>query len=100
MKSFAVLEPTADGFRNYYGKASERSPAEALVERASMLTLTVPETTALIGGLRVLTPMKAAPLSACSRIVRGLEQRLLRKSTRHVRRVAEIAEVGRRLRGI
>jgi catalase-peroxidase len=49
-----VLEVTADGFRNYYAKSSERSPADALVERASMLSLTVPETTALIGGLRVL----------------------------------------------
>ncbi len=54
VKSVAVLEPTADGFRNYYAKPSERSPAEALVERASLLSLTVPETTALIGGLRVL----------------------------------------------
>jgi catalase-peroxidase len=54
VKSVAVLEPTADGFRNYYAKSSQRSPAEALVERASLLSLTVPETTALIGGLRVL----------------------------------------------
>ena len=54
VKSFAVLEVTADGFRNYYAKSSERSPADALVERASMLSLTVPETAALIGGLRVL----------------------------------------------
>ena len=54
VKSFAMLEVTADGFRNYYAKSSERSPAEALVERASMLSLTVPETTALVGGLRVL----------------------------------------------
>ncbi len=52
--SFAFLEPTADGFRNYFGPAQRRSPAEALVERAALLTLTVPETTALVGGLRVL----------------------------------------------
>ena len=52
--SFAVLEPTEDGFRNYYGKDSERSPAEALVDRANMLTLTVPEMTVLIGGMRAL----------------------------------------------
>ena len=52
--SFAVLEPTADGFRNYYGKGQTRSPAELLVERASLLTLTVPETTVLVGGLRAL----------------------------------------------
>jgi catalase-peroxidase len=52
--SFAVLEPTADGFRNYFGKDATRSPAELLVDRASNLTLTVPEMTVLVGGLRVL----------------------------------------------
>jgi len=52
--SFAALEPVADGFRNYYGKAALRSPAEMLVDKASLLTLTVPEMTALVGGLRVL----------------------------------------------
>jgi catalase-peroxidase len=54
VKSFAVLEPTADGFRNYFGKGNEKSPAEALVDRASMLTLTVPEMTVLVGGMRAL----------------------------------------------
>ena len=54
VQSFAVLEPTADGFRNYFGKGNRRSPAEMLVDRANMLTLSVPEMTALIGGLRVL----------------------------------------------
>ena len=52
--SFAVLEPTADGFRNFYGEGNYLSPAEMLVDRANMLTLTVPEMTVLIGGLRVL----------------------------------------------
>jgi catalase-peroxidase len=52
--SFAVLEPTADGFRNYFGKGSRRSPAELLVDRASLLTLTVPEMTVLVGGMRAL----------------------------------------------
>lgn len=52
--SFALLEPTADGFRNYYGDGNTRSPAEMLVERANLLTLTVPEMTVLVGGLRVL----------------------------------------------
>ena len=52
--SFAVLEPTADGFRNFYGKGNRLSPAEALVERANLLTLTVPEMTVLVGGLRSL----------------------------------------------
>ncbi len=52
--SFAVLEPTADGFRNFVGKARGRSPAELLVERAHLLTLTAPEMTVLLGGMRVL----------------------------------------------
>ena len=54
VQSFAVLEPTADGFRNYFGKANDRSPPEMLVERASMLTLTVPEMTVLVGGMRAM----------------------------------------------
>jgi catalase-peroxidase len=52
--SFAVLEPTADGFRNYFGKGQRRSPAEMLVDRASLLTLSVPEMTVLVGGMRAL----------------------------------------------
>jgi catalase-peroxidase len=52
--SFAVLEPKADAFRNYYGADSRLSPAEMLVERANLLTLTVPEMTVLVGGMRAL----------------------------------------------
>jgi catalase-peroxidase len=52
--SFAVLEPTADGFSNYFGNDARLSPAQMLVDRASNLTLTVPEMTVLVGGLRVL----------------------------------------------
>ncbi len=52
--SFAELEPKADGFRNYYSEESRQSPTESLVDRADMLMLTVPEMTALVGGLRVL----------------------------------------------
>ncbi|MEM7611179.1 MAG: catalase/peroxidase HPI [Pseudomonadota bacterium] len=52
--SFAVLEPTADGFRNYFGAGNYRSPADMLVDRANLLTLTVPEMTVLVGGLRAL----------------------------------------------
>lgn len=54
VSSVAVLEPTADGFRNYYGKSNERSPLDLLVERANFLTLTVPEMTVLVGGMRAL----------------------------------------------
>ncbi|MEA3588110.1 catalase/peroxidase HPI [Pseudidiomarina sp. 1APP75-27a] len=52
--SFAFLEPSADGFRNYYSDESRMSPAEMLVDRADLLTLTVPEMTVLVGGMRVL----------------------------------------------
>ncbi len=52
--SFAFIEPTADGFRNHYGKDSRLPPLSMLVERANLLTLTVPEMTVLVGGLRVL----------------------------------------------
>ena len=52
--SFAVLEPTADGFRNYLGVGHQRSAEELLVDRAHMLTLTAPEMTVLVGGMRVL----------------------------------------------
>ena len=52
--SFAVLEPTADGFRNYIRKGQEGSSAELLVDKANLLTLTAPEMTVLIGGLRAL----------------------------------------------
>jgi catalase-peroxidase len=54
VESFAPLEPTADGFRNYSGGEQFMSPEEALVDRAQLLTLTAPEMTVLIGGLRVL----------------------------------------------
>ena len=52
--SFAVLEPAADGFRNYHGPNSRLSPAEALVDKADTLSLTVPEMTVLVGGMRAL----------------------------------------------
>ncbi len=54
IRSFAALEPKADGFRNYYGAGNRVSPAEALVDRANLLTLTVPEMTVLVGGLRTI----------------------------------------------
>ena len=54
VESFAVLEPTADGFRNYLGKGHLRPTEQLLVDRAQMLTLSAPEMTVLVGGLRVL----------------------------------------------
>jgi catalase-peroxidase len=52
--SFAVLEPAADGFRNYVRKGLEGSAAEMLVDRANLMTLTAPEMTVLLGGMRTL----------------------------------------------
>ncbi len=54
VSSFAAMEPTADGFRNFYGAGNDLSPAEMLVERAYKLNLTVPEMTVLVGGMRAL----------------------------------------------
>jgi catalase-peroxidase len=54
VESFAVLEPRADGFRNYVEKNLGVPAAELLIDRAQLLTLTAPEMTALVGGLRVL----------------------------------------------
>ena len=54
VQSFAVLEPKADAFRNYYNEGAYGSPANMLVEKADLLTLTVPEVTALVGGMRTL----------------------------------------------
>jgi catalase-peroxidase len=54
VESVAVLEPKSDGFRNYLGKQLDRPAPELLVDRAQQLTLTAPEMTVLIGGMRVL----------------------------------------------
>ncbi|MDT8429360.1 MAG: catalase/peroxidase HPI [Pseudomonadales bacterium] len=52
--SFAVLEPQADGFRNYLADSHSRAPAAALIEKAATLELSIPEMTVLVGGMRVL----------------------------------------------
>ena len=54
VNSFAVLEPRADAFRNYYSKKAFRSPANALIDKADQLNLTVPEMAVLLAGLRTL----------------------------------------------
>jgi catalase-peroxidase len=54
VESFAVLEPKADGFRNFYGEGNFRSPVNMLIDKANLLDLTVPEMTVLVGGMRVL----------------------------------------------
>ena len=59
--SFAALKPVADGFRNYFGKEHDRPAEELLVDRAQLLTLTAPEMTVLIGGMRVLNTNTTFP---------------------------------------
>ncbi|WP_207062875.1 catalase/peroxidase HPI [Motiliproteus sp. SC1-56] len=54
VEAFALLEPKADAFRNYFDSSNRRSPTAMLVERAALLDLTVPEMTALLGGMRAL----------------------------------------------
>jgi catalase-peroxidase len=54
VNSFSLLEPQADGFRNFYQKGYYKSPTDALVDKADQLALTVPEMTVLVGGMRVL----------------------------------------------
>lgn len=54
VESFSVLEPKADGFRNYLGDARDRTPSELLIDKADMLGLTAPEMAVLLAGLRVL----------------------------------------------
>lgn len=54
VESFNYLKPKADGFRNYYAADADYGPAEALIDKADMLALTVPEMTALLGGMRAL----------------------------------------------
>ena len=64
--SFAVLEPVADGFRNYQRKDLQVPAEELLVDRAQLLTLTAPEMTVLIGGMRALNANSGSPDTASS----------------------------------
>ena len=67
-RSFAVLEPKADGFRNYFGPGNGRPAEHLLVDRAALLTLSAPEVTVLVGGLRVLNAnYKQSPLGVFTR---------------------------------
>ena len=61
VESFAVLEPEADGFRNFLGHDLDRPAPETLLDRAQLLTLTAPEMTVLIGGMRVLNTNVSVP---------------------------------------
>jgi catalase-peroxidase len=61
VQSFAVLEPTSDGFRNYHAHEIDRPAEELLIDRAHLLRLSAPEMTVLIGGLRVLNANSGNP---------------------------------------
>ena len=90
VESFAPLEPRADGFRNYIsGKKQFMAPEEALVDRAQLLTLTAPEMTVLLGGLRVLGANAGQSKHGVFTKQPGqADQRLLRQPARHEHGVA------------
>ena len=88
VEAFAVLEPTADGFRNYLQKGHDLAAEHLLVDKAFMLKLSAPEMTALVGGLRVLNANAGAVLARrLHRPTRDADQRLLRQPARHGHRV-------------
>ena len=91
VESFAVLEPTADGFRNYLRAGDKRRPEELLIDRASLLTLTAPEMTVLVGGLRVLGANAGhAEHGVFTDRPEDADQRLLREPARHGHGVAAV----------
>ncbi len=82
--SFAPLEPKVDGFRNYLGETLlALTPEELLVDRAQLLTLTAPEMTVLVGGLRVLGANVGKLARRLHRAGGSADQRLLRQPARH-----------------
>ena len=88
VEAFAVLEPDADGFRNYLGAGHDVPAEHLLIERAFRLTLSAPEMTALIGGLRVLKrEHRAGRLRHVHDAAGAADQRLLRQPARHGHRV-------------
>ena len=90
--SFAPLEPTADGFRNYLRGKQRLSAEEMLVDRAQLLTLTAPEMTVLVGGLRVLGANAGKSTHGVfTKRPETLTQRLLRQPARHGHAVAAAA---------
>ena len=95
VESFAVLEPVADGFRNYLKAKYAVSAEEMLVDRAQLLTLTAPEMTVLVGGLRVLgANVGQSQARRLHQAAGDADQRLLRQPARHGHGVE--ADVGRR----
>ena len=100
VESFAVLEPTADGFRNYLRKGDDRAAEELLVDRAFKLTLTAPEMTVLARrAARAECELRAVPARASSPSDPGADQRLLREPARHEHGVEEVLAGRALLRG-
>ncbi len=100
VEAFAPLEPVADGFRNYLKGKYSVTAEELLVDRAQLLTLTAPEMTVLVGGMRVLERhVRTVPARRLHRAARGAHQRLLREPARHGHHVAGDLRRRRRLRG-
>ena len=94
--SFSVLEPRGDGFRNYVRAGEKLPPETLLLEKANLLTLTAPEMTVLVGGLRALGCQRRqlAPRRA-DRPARDPHQRLLREPARHGHGVVDVGGVPR-----
>ncbi len=93
--AFAVLEPTADGFRNYLQKGHDLAAEHLLLDRACLLSLTAPELTVLVGGLRVLGANAGESTHGVLTDRAGnVDERLLRQPARHGHRVG--GDVGNR----
>ena len=100
VESFAVLEPRADGFRNYLRAGEKLPPETLLLDRANLLTLTAPEMTVLVGGLRALgANVGERRARRLHRPARHADQRLLRQPARQRHRVEGVGVGGERLRG-
>ena len=100
VESFAVLEPTADGFRNYLRAGEKLPPETLLLDRANLLTLTAPEMTVLVGGMRALgRQRRRAAARRLHRPARDADQRLLREPARHGHGVEAVGVGRERLRG-
>ncbi len=100
VETFDVLEPTADGFRNHL-RAGEKLPGETLLlDRANLLTLTAPEMTVLVGGMRALGANAGRVRARCAHRPAGhAHQRLLRQPARHGDGVGHVDRGGERVRG-
>ena len=89
--SFAVLEPVADGFRNYARKGTEEHTAALLLDKAQLLGLTGPEMTVLVGGMRALgANVRALTERRLHQAARDTHQRLLHQPARHGHEVGEV----------